>query len=35
VYLLRRGREKEAKRFWAKARDLYENPRHMPDSLAD
>jgi tetratricopeptide (TPR) repeat protein len=35
VYLLRRGREKEAKRFWSKAQDLYENPRHMPDSLAD
>lgn len=35
VYLMRRGREKEANRFWAKAQELYENPRHMPDSLAD
>ncbi len=35
VYLMRRGREKEAKRFWAKAQDLYENPRHMRDSLTD
>jgi tetratricopeptide (TPR) repeat protein len=35
VYLIRRGREKEAKRFWAKAQELYENPRHMPDSIAD
>lgn len=34
VYLMRRGREKEAKRFWGKAQELYENPRHMPDSLA-
>jgi hypothetical protein len=32
---MRRGREKEARRFWAKAQDLYENPRHMRDSLAD
>jgi tetratricopeptide (TPR) repeat protein len=35
VYLLRRGREKEAKRFWTKAQELYENPRHMPDSLVE
>jgi tetratricopeptide (TPR) repeat protein len=35
VYLMRRGREKEAKRFWSKAQDLYENPRHMRDSLTD
>lgn len=35
VYLMRRGREKEAKRFWAKAQELYENPRHMPDSIED
>ncbi|MBL8271774.1 M48 family metallopeptidase [Steroidobacter sp.] len=35
VYLLRRGREQEAKRFWSKAQDLYENPRHMRDSLAE
>ena len=27
VYLMRRGREKEAKRFWTKAQELYENPR--------
>jgi len=31
VYLIRRGREVEAKRFWAKAQELYENPRHMTD----
>jgi tetratricopeptide (TPR) repeat protein len=35
VYLMRRGREKEAKRFWAKAQELYENPRHLPDSLLE
>jgi hypothetical protein len=35
VYLMRRGREKEAKRFWTKAQELYENPRHMPDSLEE
>jgi hypothetical protein len=35
VYLMRRGREKEARRFWAKAQDLYENPRHVRDSLED
>jgi hypothetical protein len=35
VYLMRRGREKEAKRFWTKAQELYENPRHMPDSLQE
>ena len=35
VYLMRRGREKEAKRFWTKAQELYENPRHMPDSLLE
>jgi hypothetical protein len=35
VYLMRRGREKEAKRFWSKAQELYENPRHMPDSLQE
>lgn len=35
VYLMRRGREKEAKRFWSKAQELYENPRHMPDSLSE
>lgn len=35
VYLMRRGRDKEARRFWAKAQDLYENPRHMRDSFAD
>jgi tetratricopeptide (TPR) repeat protein len=34
VYLMRRGREKEAQRFWTKAQELYENPRHLPDSLA-
>jgi len=31
VYLIRRGREAEAKRFWSKAQELYENPRAMPD----
>ncbi len=31
VYLLRRGREVEAKRFWAKAQELYENPRPMAE----
>jgi tetratricopeptide (TPR) repeat protein len=35
VYLTRRGREQEARRFWAKAQDLYENPRHMRDSMVD
>lgn len=35
VYLIRRGREQEAKRFWAKAQELYENPRHQPDSIVD
>jgi len=33
VYLMRRGRDKEAKRFWTKTQELYENPRHMPDSI--
>jgi hypothetical protein len=31
VYLIRRGREAEAKRFWAKTQELYENPRAMPE----
>lgn len=35
VYLMRRGRQPEAKRFWAKAQALYENPRHLPDSVVD
>jgi hypothetical protein len=29
LYLIRRGREPEAKRFWTKAQELYENPRPM------
>ena len=35
VYLMRRGREQEAKRFWSKAQDLYEHPRPIRDSLAE
>lgn len=31
LYLIRRGREPEAKRFWAKAQELYENPRPMAE----
>ena len=31
LYLIRRGREPEAKRFWTKAQELYENPRPMAD----
>jgi tetratricopeptide (TPR) repeat protein len=39
LYLMRRGREKEARRFWAKAQEICEHPRQlrgqMRDSVAD
>ena len=35
VYLNRRGRPKEAKRFWIKVQELFENPRHMAQHMGE
>jgi hypothetical protein len=35
VYLNRRGRSKEANRFWTKVQELFENPRHMAQHMGE